>query len=98
MISPLEFIESFAMIKIRQWIAAAFLVALGAGLGASVDPSANAQVVPNPSGTDVLLTFPLLEQRGWFVHAYNGRVRACSVDGASVGQERTAPRCSHWSE
>ena len=86
------------MTKIKQWVVAAFLVAVGAGLGASVDPTANAQVAPLSAGADVLLTFPVLEQRGWFVHAYQGRVRACSVDGASVGEARTAPKCSNWSE
>lgn len=86
------------MINIKQWFLAAFLLALGAGLGATVDPSANAQSTPTSIGTDVLLTFPVLEERGWFVHAFQGRVRACSVDGASVGQERTAPRCSNWSD
>lgn len=86
------------MTKIKQWVVAAFLVAVGAGLGASVDPTVNAQVAPMSAGADVLLTFPVLEQRGWFVHAYQGRVRACSVDGASVGEARTAPKCSNWSE
>ena len=47
---------------------------------------------------DVLLTMPLLADKGWFVHAYNGRVRACTADGASVTGERPAPRCTNWSE
>jgi len=48
--------------------------------------------------SDVLLTMPLLADKGWFVHAYNGRVRACTADGASVSGERAAPRCTNWSE
>ena len=49
-------------------------------------------------GSDVLLTMPILQENGWFVHAYGGRVRACTADGASVAGERTAPKCSAWSE
>lgn len=56
------------------------------------------QAVPSVGGVDVLLTMPILESQGWFIHAYGGRVRACSVDGASVVGERTAPRCSNWSD
>jgi hypothetical protein len=53
--------------------------------------------VPN-TGTDALLTMPLLADKGWFVHAYGGRVRACTADGASVAGGRPAPKCSQWSE
>ena len=67
-------------------------------------PFAAAQSAPSPfedaapaQGVDVMLTMPILESQGWFIHAYRGRVRACSVDGASVVGERTAPRCSDWS-
>lgn len=94
-------------------IKAAVIIALGilgastiwAGRGPSF---AVAQAVPSPmpapmtdrlpvSGVDVLLSMPLLEGQGWFLHAFGGRVRACSVDGASVVGERAAPRCSNWS-
>ncbi|XOY56725.1 MAG: hypothetical protein ACMUJK_03025 [Rhodobacterales bacterium] len=54
------------------------------------------QPAPN-SGTDALLTMPLLADKGWFVHAHGGRVRACTADGASVAGERPAPKCSEWS-
>jgi hypothetical protein len=53
--------------------------------------------VPN-TGTDALLTMPLLADKGWFVHSFGGRVRACTADGASVAGERPAPKCSQWSE
>lgn len=59
---------------------------------------ATAQSTSAVAATDALLTMPLLEERGWFVHAHNGRVRACSVDGASVGAAKTAPQCSDWSD
>ena len=72
-----------------------------AGRGPSL---AVAQAIPAPiidpmpmTGVDVLLTMPILEGQGWFLHAYGGRVRACSVDGASVVGDRTAPRCTNWS-
>lgn len=88
----------------------AFVLALGMITAAFVWTErgaaiAVAQSVPQPlhvgltgGGVDVLLTMPILESQGWFIHAYGGRVRACSVDGASVVGERTAPRCSNWSD
>ena len=59
-----------------------------------------AQSAPSMSITanDALMTMPLLADKGWFIHAHNGKVRACTVDGASVGEARTAPRCSNWSD
>ena len=67
-------------------------------------PVAVAQTQPAPQtgavsqGSDALLTMPLLQDKGWFIHAYGGRVRACTADGASVAGERPAPKCSQWSE
>jgi hypothetical protein len=81
------------------------LVTAAAILGERGLSLAVAQAVPSPlvdrvpvSGTDVLLTMPLLEGQGWFLHAFGGRVRACTVDGASVVGDRTAPRCSNWTD
>jgi hypothetical protein len=54
-------------------------------------------MVPN-TGTDALLTMPLLADKLWFINAYGGRVRACTADGASVAGGRPAPKCSQWSE
>lgn len=50
------------------------------------------------SSNDALMTMRLLEDKAWFIHAHNGKVRACTADGASVAGERPAPRCSNWSE
>ena len=58
----------------------------------------SAPVPTSTNGSDTLMTMPLLEGKGWFLHAYNGKVRACTVDGASVAGDRPAPRCSNWSE
>ena len=70
-----------------------------AAMLSSYSPMAVAQTAPTPAtGTDALLTMPLLADKGWFVHAYGGRVRACTADGASVAGERPAPKCSQWSE
>jgi hypothetical protein len=30
-------------------------------------------------------------QKDWFVHAHNGRVRACTADGARLSGDRHAP-------
>jgi len=76
-----------------------------AAIVSSYSPVAVAQT-PQPApqtgavsqGTDALLTMPLLADKGWFVHAYGGRVRACTADGASVAGGRPAPKCSQWSE
>lgn len=80
----------------------AFILTLGAlgsvGLATGQFPSAEAQSAPVAAGGDVLLTMPVLADKGWFIHAYNGRVRACTADGASVAGERPAPKCSKWSE
>jgi hypothetical protein len=92
---------------------AAVIIALGilgastiwAGRGPSI-AVAQAELAPMPapmtdrmpvSGVDVLMSMPLLEGQGLFLHAFGGRVRACSVDGASILGDRIAPRCSNWS-
>ncbi|MBR2573454.1 MAG: hypothetical protein IKE14_03905 [Loktanella sp.] len=70
-----------------------------AAMLSAYSPMAIAQTQPAPTtGTDALLTMPLLADKGWFIHAYGGRVRACTADGASVAGERPAPKCSEWSE
>ena len=70
-----------------------------AAMLSAYSPMAIAQTQPAlTTGTDALLTMPLLADKGWFVHAYGGRVRACTADGASVAGERPAPKCSQWSE
>lgn len=68
------------------------------GMASGYLSPADAQSSPAGMGGDVLLTMPLLADKGWFVHAHNGRVRACTADGASVSGDRPAPRCSNWSE
>ncbi|EAQ05381.1 hypothetical protein [Yoonia vestfoldensis] len=71
-----------------------------AAMLSAYSPMAIAQTQPAPTpatGTDALLTMPLLEDKLWFIHAYAGRVRACTADGSSVAGDRPAPKCSQWS-
>ena len=84
----------------KHALSAAALLALGVTIGALLTDNtstANAQFAP-PSGSsgDALWHLPKFGESGWFLHANNGRVRACKMDKVSVVGERTAPRCSLW--
>lgn len=50
----------------------------------------------NQNGSDALWHLPKFGELGWFIHASNGKVRACNMDKASVVGERQGPRCSDW--
>jgi len=62
----------------------------------TVTGNANAQQGPSVQSSDALWHLPKFGESGWFLHAHNGRVRACNMDGASVAGERQAPKCSNW--
>ena len=47
-------------------------------------------------GSDALWHLPKFAENGWFVHASNGRVRACNLDKATVIGNKTGPRCTNW--
>ena len=47
-------------------------------------------------GNDALWHLPKFAEAGWFVHASNGRVRACNLDKVSVVGDKTGPRCTNW--
>ena len=85
----------------KQLLLGAALVCTGIIIGAvssdDTKGTANAQFAP-PSGQsgDALWHLPKFGESGWFLHANNGRVRACNMDKASVVGERAAPRCSNW--
>ena len=69
------------------------------GLISSLNGAANAQLAPiGQQQGDALWHLPKFGESGWFLHANNGRVRACNMDKVSVVGERTAPRCSKWSD
>lgn len=78
----------------------AALVGIGTviGLLSSQTPngSAIAQVAPPSHAGDALWHLPQFGEQGWFIHASNGRVRACNMDKASVVGEKNGPRCSNW--
>ena len=59
--------------------------------------STKAQMGPSGQGSgDALWHLPKFGELGWFIHAHNGKVRACNMDKASVVGEKPGPRCSNW--
>ncbi len=82
----------------------ALIIAAGMVLSAGVVSTSLSRVdaqgvkVPVGNGGDFLLSLPPLEDKLWFVHASNGRVRACTADGASIIGDRPGPKCSRWSD
>jgi hypothetical protein len=86
-----------AILAVGMIGAAAILSPYSPMAAAQTQPAPDTSTVLN-TGSDALLTMPLLADKGWFIHAYGGRVRACTADGASVAGERPAPKCSQWSE
>jgi hypothetical protein len=85
----------------KQLLIGAALVGIGTVIGAitsnDVSSMANAQFAPpSVQSGDALWHLPRFGEQGWFLHANNGRVRACNMDKVSVVGEREAPRCSKW--
>ena len=86
-------------LPMKQLLLGAALVGMGTVIGAlssdNTSATANALFAP-PSGQsgDALWHLPRFGEQGWFLHANNGRVRACNMDKVSVVGERAAPRCS----
>ena len=84
----------------KQLVLGAALVGTGIIIGAQSSNSyigtANAQFAPSANSGDALWHLPRFGEQGWFLHANNGRVRACNMDKVSVVGERPAPRCSKW--
>ena len=73
------------------------LLTSGIAIGSiTMSGSADAQQGPSVQSSDALWHLPKFGESGWFLHAHNGRVRACNMDGASVAGERQAPKCSNW--
>ncbi len=71
--------------------------ATGSYLSINLDSSANAQMGLSTQGSgDALWHLPKFGEQGWFIHAHNGRVRACNMDKASVIGAKSGPRCSNW--
>lgn len=76
------------------------LIATGTVIGALASnftlTPAIAQSGPSTTSGDALWHLPKFGEAGWFLHANNGRVRACNMDKASVVGDRQGPRCSNW--
>ena len=45
---------------------------------------------------DAMWHLPKFGDKGWFLHASDGRVRACNMDKVSVVGDKPGPRCSNW--
>ena len=87
----------------RHLLLAAAFMGIGTVIGAlssdNTNSTANAQFAPpSVQSGDALWHLPKFGEQGWFLHANNGRVRACNMDKVSVVGERTAPRCSKWAD
>ena len=85
----------------KQFVLGTALVGMGTAIGAlssntTSSSTANAKYAPSMQSGDALWHLPQFGDKGWFLHASNGRVRACNMDKASVVGERAAPRCSMW--
>ena len=73
------------------------LTAFGIAIGSIASNGvAEAQQGPSIQSGDALWHLPKFGESGWFLHAHNGKVRACNMDGASVAGDRQAPKCSNW--
>lgn len=84
----------------KQLLLGAALVAIGTLIGALSSDNPNgaafAQFAPPSHSGDALWHLPKFGDSGWFLHASNGRVRACNMDKVSVVKEKPGPRCSNW--
>ena len=85
----------------KKLLVTAALIGVGTLVGSLITDGsnikANAQFAPpSQQSGDALWHLPRFGEDGWFLHANNGRVRACNMDKVSVVGERSAPRCSKW--
>lgn len=84
----------------RLMLLGAAFVGIGTVIGSlsanSLNGAAVAQFAPPVPSGDALWHLPKLGADGWFLHASNGKVRACNMDKVSVVGEKPGPRCSNW--
>lgn len=85
----------------RQILLGAVLVGVGAITGSLSNNNLNGAAIaqfapPGQKGGDALWHLPKFGDDGWFLHASNGRVRACNMEKASVVGDKRGPRCSTW--
>lgn len=72
------------------------VILIGIVLVGADDWRVRAQQGLGATGGDALWHLPRFGETGWFLHAYNGKVRACNMDKVSVVGDRSGPRCSAW--
>jgi hypothetical protein len=80
----------------KQTLLGVALVGTGTIIGAvssdKTNGTANAQFAPpGVQSGDALWHLPRFGEQGWFLHANNGRVRACNMDKVSVGGRTGSP-------
>ena len=84
----------------KQILLGATLLGVGAVTGSLSSNNNNgaaiAQFAPPTQSGDSLWHLPKFADEGWFLHASNGRVRACNMDKISVVGQKSGPRCSNW--
>ena len=61
-----------------------------------IEPVNANEITNSMQGNDALWHLPKFAESGWFVHASNGRVRACNLDKVSVVGGKNGPRCTNW--
>ena len=88
------------VILMKKILMSAGMILVGVVIGSlssnSPRGAALAQFAPPAQSGDALWHLPKFGDVGWFLHASNGRVRACNMDKASVVDEKPGPRCSNW--
>lgn len=71
-------------------------VVIGSVFAGNLNGAASAQFAPPGQSGDSLWHLPKFGDDGWFLHASDGRVRACNMDKVSVVGVKAGPRCSVW--
>ncbi len=84
----------------KRILLGAVLVGVGTVIGSlsthDLNGAALAQFAPPAQSGDALWHLPEFGNDGWFLHASNGKVRACNMDKVSVVGDKNGPRCSNW--
>jgi hypothetical protein len=86
----------------KNFVLIVLLIGVGFMLGQfekspfKVEPVNAQDIAYSLQGNDALWHLPKFAEAGWFVHASNGRVRACNLDKVSVVGDKKGPRCTNW--
>ena len=81
-------------------ICGVLFIVVAAAINITMQSSAEASledVMRGDTGhSDYLLVIPKFADSGWFIHAHNGKVRACNTNNASIVGSRPGPQCTNW--